>query len=305
MKDSFKRIHSDNFKWYDFSLLSLILTYAIMLLGVILGEIILASFISLLKTIDPDLGFSNPFILITFFYASFLGVWILAFLFMYLFKPDRPIISKIGNKQPGNNVKMLLVGFAIGFVMNIACALVAFLNKDIAVYFNSFNPIKVLVVFVAVFIQSAAEEMACRGFLYQRLLRSYRHHAVAVVGNSVLFGLLHIFNEGVSVAGVINVILFGILCSLFVYFYDSIWCAMAVHAAWNFTQNILLGLPNSGSVFEFSIFKLDAASARNSFAYDINFGIEGTLVSCIVEALAIFIVLYFGLKKKKAQAAES
>ena len=80
---------------------------------------------------------------------------------------------------------------------------------------------------------------------------------------------------------------------------------MAVHAAWNFTQNILLGLPNSGSVFEFSIFKLDAASARNSFAYDINFGIEGTLVSCIVEALAIFIVLYFGLKKKKAQAAES
>ncbi|RKM58334.1 CPBP family intramembrane metalloprotease [Butyrivibrio sp. X503] len=304
MKEFFKKIHSDNFKWYDFSLLSLIITYAIMIVGSIIGTIIIGSIIMALSMINTNIKSGDPFVFINYVYWSFIGVWLLAFLVMLLSKPDRPIIPKLGTKEHGNNIKMLIIGLVIGFVMNISCALVAMLNKDIALYFNSFDPFKVLVVFIGVFIQSSAEEMACRGFLYQRLFRSYRHHAVAVVGNSVLFGLLHIFNDGVTVTGIVNVMLFGILCSLFVYFYDSIWCAMAIHAAWNFSQSILLGLPNSGGVFEFSIFKLDLASARNSFAYDINFGIEGTLVSCLVETAAILIVLYLGLKKK-GQASES
>ncbi len=34
---------------------------------------------------------------------------------------------------------------------------------------------------------------------------------------------------------------------------------MGVHMAWNYTQNIIFGLPNSGIVSGFSLFKLDAA----------------------------------------------
>ena len=57
--------------------------------------------------------------------------------------------------------------------------------------------------------------------------------------------------------------------SLMVYYMDSLWCAFAVHTAWNFTQNILFGLPNSGINVPYSVFKLNAATARDSFAYNI------------------------------------
>lgn len=44
-----------------------------------------------------------------------------------------------------------------------------------------------VIIFLTVFVQSSAEELLCRGFLYQRLRRSYKHPAVAIVGNSALF----------------------------------------------------------------------------------------------------------------------
>jgi hypothetical protein len=76
------------------------------------------------------------------------------------------------------------------------------------------------------------------------------------------------------------------------------WMAIAVHTAWNFSQSIVLGLPNSGIVFDFSIFKLDAASARNSFAYHVNFGIEGTIFSTVLIAVAIVVLLVLNKKKQ-------
>ncbi len=48
---------------------------------------------------------------------------------------------------------------------------------------------------------------------------------------------------------------------------------MAMHTAWNFMQNIVLGLPNSGANVPYSIFKLEEG-ASNSFFYDTGFGIE-------------------------------
>ena len=78
---------------------------------------------------------------------------------------------------------------------------------------------------------------------------------------------------------------------------DSLWCAMAAHTAWNFTQNMILGLPNSGIVSPFSVFKLDAASAVNSYAYNVGFGIEGTVMAIIV--LIVSSVLIFVLYHKK------
>ncbi len=105
---------------------------------------------------------------------------------------------------------------------------------------------------------------------------------------------------GLTVYSLLSVFLFGLFFSLMVMYMDSLWCAMACHTGWNFTQSILLGLPNSGYVVPYSIFRLDAASARDSFAYSTSFGIEGSLLMVIV--LTVFIavtVWYFEAKKKK------
>ena len=66
---------------------------------------------------------------------------------------------------------------------------------------------------------------------------------------------------------------------------------MGVHTAWNFTQNFLFGLPNSGLVSEASIWGLDAASARDSLVYNVAFGVEGAVPAVIADALLGIICL--------------
>ena len=111
--------------------------------------------------------------------------------------------------------------------------------------------------------------------------------------------LLHLANHGVTILSVLNIFLVGILFSLMVYYMDSLWCAFAVHTAWNFTQNILFGLPNSGINVPYSVFKLNAATARDSFAYNVGFGIEGTVFADIVLLAACVLLYLWGRKHGK------
>lgn len=233
-------------------------------------------------------------------YVYFIGIWMLLLLILFIFRKNRPILKEIWTQSPGNTWKLLLIGLLVGFALNSVCVLAAWLHGDISLTFDSFHPVSFLLIFVTVFVQSSAEEVLCRGYLYQRLRMNYSHPAVAIIGNSLLFALLHLMNEGVTILSILNIFTIGILLSLCVYYLDSLWCAFAIHAAWNFTQNILFGLPNSGIVMPYSVFKLDAASARDSFAYNVGFGIEGTLLADILLILACIALLIWGRKHKKA-----
>ena len=130
-------------------------------------------------------------------------------------------------------------------------------------------------------------------------MRSFKKPAVAIIGNALLFALLHLANAGVTALSILNILAVGILFSFVVYYIDSLWCAMAIHAAWNFTQNIIFGLPNSGMISSYSVFQLDAESASNSFAYDVGFGIEGTLFASILIILACIGIYAWGRKHGK------
>ena len=104
-------------------------------------------------------------------------------------------------------------------------------------------------------------------------------------------------NPGFTAIAGSQIFLVGFVFSLLVYYYDSIWAAFWFHTAWNYTQNIVFGLPNSGIVSEYSIFKLEAASARNGLFYNVNFGVEGSIGSSLVLAVVIIIILVINRKK--------
>ena len=108
---------------------------------------------------------------------------------------------------------------------------------------------------------------------------------------------------------VVDLVVTGLLFSAMVYYFDSLWMAMAAHAGWNFTQSILAGLPNSGnvvpySVFKpnsgnvvpYSVFKLDAAAARDSFFYNVAFGVEGTVPAIAIQAVVLVALVAVGIK---------
>ena len=289
MKTFFKKIHTENFRWYDEAILVMLFaTFMMIICGQIMGGLVEVPFTHLIQ--NDSTGYWSTF----FMYFGFIGTWIVFMIEFLIVKKDRPILKTLWTAPKGNNIKYLGLGFLIGFVLNIICAIVAVLNKDISLHYDSFNFIKLLLLFIAVFIQSSAEEMVCRGFIFQRLRRGYRHPAVAIILNSLLFTSMHLFNPGASVISMTVVLAAGLLFSLMVYYMDSIWCAMAAHTAWNFTQNLILGLPNSGIVSPVSVFKLDAATAKSSFAYSVEFGLEGSITAIAVMIITgiVIIVLY-------------
>lgn len=233
-------------------------------------------------------------------YLAFTGIWAVMIPYLYVTRKNRPILQILGRRQGGNRFRYFLFGILAGFLLNAACVLAAWLHGDIALSYDSFQPGYFLLFFLAVLIQSAAEEFLCRGFIYQRLLRSYGKPWIAILGNSLLFGVLHLFNNGVTVLSVLNIVLIGLLFSFVVYYMDSLWCAMALHAAWNFTQNIIFGLPNSGIVSPCSVFQLEASTARNSLIYNVEFGVEGALPASIFVAAACAAV-YLCFRNRKEE----
>ena len=280
-------------KWYDTLGILYVQTALLFTVGQLVGGILIGLLDYGLSLVSKPLQESGAWIMGT-MYLSFIGIWLVVLLRIWASRKDRPLLADVGPKARGNNGKMLLIGAAVGFGLNAVCVLIAWLHKDIVLYFDSFRPLPLLGLFVAVFIQSSAEELACRGFLFKKLLRSYRNPAVAVIGNALFFGILHLLNDGVTVLSIVNIVVVALFFSLIVYYTDSLWCVFMAHAAWNYTQNILFGLPNSGIVSDFSVFKLDAASAVNSFAYNVGFGIEGTAVADVVLILATAAVFLWG-----------
>lgn len=195
-------------------------------------------------------------------------------------KNDRKFLSRFG------------IGILLGFLSNFFCILCALLNGDIKLVWDfSISGIPVmLLAFIAVFFQSVNEEVWCRGFMYERISIHYPLW-VAILANSVVFGLLHIFNDGVTALAIVSIIICGIGYSLLRWYTGSIWTAFGIHTMWNFTQNFIFGLPNSGLVSEVSMFRLDAATAIDSLMYDHEFGVEAAWPALFIDGLIAIVII--------------
>ena len=189
----------------------------------------------------------------------------------------------------------------LGGGLNAACIFLSWLTGDIKLAFNEFNPKLFFGFLGCVLIQSGAEEVLCRCYQYQKLRRRYRWPIIAILGNSLLFMGLHVFNPGVTTLGLAQVFEIGVLFSLIVYFYDSLWTVIWAHTAWNFSQSIFFGLPNSGIVSKYSVFRLDAASARDGIFYNTSFGVEGSLGANILIVAVILAVLIAGIARRRGE----
>ena len=202
-----------------------------------------------------------------------------------------------------NTLRTLAYGLLLGFVTNFTCIACAIAHGDIKLYYDfSASQIPVLIFgFLMVFVQSSSEELWCRGYMYERICIHYPLWVACAV-NGLLFGLLHSFNDGASVIGIADIAVCGISYSLVRWYTGSIWTAMGIHTMWNFTQNFLFGLPNSGMVSEFSVFHLDAANGVSNLIYDYAFGVEGTIIAVLVDgALGVAVLL---LAKKSGRLGE-
>ena len=283
-----------------------------MLTGVLIGMLMFVPLILSQSITDMDVVMelasnseytSSDWINTAIMYFEFIGTWAIFLLWFLIRKNNRPLFRAIGTGTGGNNWKKLLLGFGIGFVMNGLCILLAWLHGDFKLHFSRFDILPLLIIFICVFIQSSAEELVCRCYYYQRLMKSYRNPLVAIGVSSAFFAALHLANDGVGVLPIIDIAATGVLFCMIVYYLDSFWCACAVHCAWNYTQNIIFGLPNSGTMVPYSIMTMDTSSAKSSFFYNTGFGVEGSVMSILVQ-IAACVLIYLWARKHPSQPTD-
>ncbi|MBR5049338.1 MAG: CPBP family intramembrane metalloprotease [Erysipelotrichaceae bacterium] len=275
---------------------------ALMVIHVFAGSLVgmLVTKIPVIRNAMASLVYSASMVEFLDNYLIFIGIWLVILPIVIIFPANRPMLKAIKYSHRGNNLKGFIFGILMGFGTNGLCVLLSLMSGDIKLSFYGFDFVVLLVFAIAVFIQSGAEELADRFYLYQKLRRRYRHPLWAVLVNSLAFTLLHVGNPGFTVVSGIQIFLIGIVFSMMVYYYNNLWGAMAFHAAWNFTQNLIFGLPNSGIVSEYSIFALVAASARDGLFYNVNFGVEGSVGACAL--LAVIAVAIFVINRNRPEA---
>jgi membrane protease YdiL (CAAX protease family) len=169
---------------------------------------------------------------------------------------ERRSLASAGLASGGSAPMQYVRAYGLGLFMAAAVVLCVLLlggyelESAVDMRFGDLVPITVLMLAFA--LQSGTEELIFRGWMMARIAARYGLWA-GVLGNSVLFTLMHVDSEALVALGwtgivifVAGTMLFSIFLSLLVIREKSVWGAAAWHAAWNWIFITGFGLPTTG-----------------------------------------------------------
>jgi membrane protease YdiL (CAAX protease family) len=140
-------------------------------------------------------------------------------------------------------------GFLRGALIGVAlfCAVFAILWVcGIATFSGLGSTGDLVAIFTVCLLAGFGEEIAFRGGVF-RLLEEGFGTLVALLVSGALFGLMHAPNPGATVVSTVAIALeAGIMLSAAYAMTRSLWLAMGLHFAWNFTEGGIFGAAVSG-----------------------------------------------------------
>ncbi len=140
------------------------------------------------------------------------------------------------------------------------------------------------VVFVPAAVQ---EELVFRGYVFQRV-RAW-NRGIAIAGSALVFGLLHAGNSGVTPVALTSIVVAGVMLALAYERYERLWFPIGIHLAWNVVSGPILGYDVSGYIPSHEVFR--TVGGGNVLVTGGTFGIEGSVVSVVIEAFAVALLV--------------
>jgi len=148
-------------------------------------------------------------------------------------------------------------------------------------------------------VQGPAEEVLFRGYILVNVRKEWGLRA-AIVVSSLSFAVVHIDNPAFGLVPFINLVLFGVAMALYRVYVDDdqLWGVFGIHTVWNWLQQVVFGLPNSGyaAVPDYTLFTVTPNTAVPSLLWGGGFGPEGTLAASL--ALLALIGACLGTRPK-------
>jgi len=185
-----------------------------------------------------------------------------------------------------------LLGAVIGFGMFTVCVLAALaLGGAKFEGFNQGTLGMVLLMLPFVLFQSLGEEVMFRGYFLTNSTVKCPLWPAAIL-NGLLFAIGHQSNAGAaSFFPVLNLTLVGILLTVLTLRRGNIWAACTLHGLWNYTQGFVYGLPISGQESGGTLLQFSLVDGKPLVTGGV-FGVEGSLLTTVVEVLAIVLILF-------------
>jgi membrane protease YdiL (CAAX protease family) len=145
--------------------------------------------------------------------------------------------------------------------------------------------------FVGFMVQGPAEEVLFRGYILENARARWGvWWGIAI--SSIGFSLLHATNPEFGVLPFVNLTLFGVATALYKLRWDNgqLWGVFAIHSLWNWLQQVVFGLPNSGNTsnIDNTLFSVQPNTSLPDFISGGGFGPEGTLGATFVLAVLIW-----------------
>jgi hypothetical protein len=138
------------------------------------------------------------------------------------------------------------------------------------------------------------EELLFRGILF-RWIEEFAGSWAALGLTSALFGLAHILNPGATwFSSFAIAVEAGLLLGAVYMLTRSLWMPIGLHAAWNFTEGPIFGVPVSGGPASGAI---RASIAGPQLLSGGPFGLEGSVIAVVVATTAGLWFLRLAIKR--------
>jgi membrane protease YdiL (CAAX protease family) len=149
--------------------------------------------------------------------------------------------------------------------------------------FNGINWLAYLFLFLIV---AFNEEILIRGYVLTNLMDSMNKYT-ALATSAVIFLLMHLSNDNLSLIPLVNLFLAGIMLGIYTIHKGSLWFPIGMHFSWNFFQGPILGFSISG-------LKVDSVISQEFNGSTLmtggDFGFEGSLLLTIMMLVSISIL---------------
>ncbi len=188
--------------------------------------------------------------------------------------------------------KDFILGWGIGAAMLITCVLLMWGFGAIRISSVQFSPQlfgEFLVLVLAWSVQGTTEELLSRGWMFSSLAAKH-NIPIGILVSSLFFTFLHLGNDGISLIPLLDLTLFAILACLVMLKTGNLWVISGIHAAWNCFQGNVFAFPVSGTQAGQAFIAVETSGP--DWLSGGAFGVEGSVISLIVQGLMIAWLIY-------------
>ena len=220
----------------------------------------------------------------------FVSLLIIGSYWIFYGKYEKRVITELSFNKNGGK---LFAGILVGGGLQSLTILVIYLFGGFEII--TVNPVSILIIpFTVAFTIAIIEEVLLRGIIF-RIAEEKWGSTIALIISGVIFGGLHLINPHVTLISVLCITVVGVLLAASYMYYRNLWVPIAIHFAWNFTQNGIFGAITSGNEKTSSL--LTTRITGSEILTGGQFGPEGSVQALLVCFIAAIIII-MQLKKQ-------